>query len=60
MEAATADLTKCPRPKGGQPDHWWYIDHKQLNGNPDYIPCICGTCGQKMKLSINAEDFPAI
>lgn len=59
QDAATAALPKCPRPKGGQYDHWWYIDSDRLGESPDYIPCSCGTCGQKMNLSVDAEDYPA-
>ena len=59
QDAATDALPKCPRPKGGQPDHWWYIDHDNLGESPDYIPCVCGTCGQRMNLSADAEDYPA-
>lgn len=60
QQAATDDLPKCPRPKGGQFDHWWYIDHEILEGCPDYIPCVCGTCGQKMNLSVDADEYPAV
>ncbi len=59
QEAAVADLPKCPRPKGGQYDHWWYIDSERLDESPDYIPCVCGTCGQRMKLSPDASEYPA-
>lgn len=60
QDAATKDLPKCPRPKGGQIDHWWYIDHKRLRGpSQKFIPCVCGTCGQQMNLSIDAEEYPA-
>lgn len=67
LEAATRALPKCPKPKGGQYDHWWYTDSEEFEKaekNPDlfqdYIPCICGTCGQKMLLSVDAEEYPAI
>jgi hypothetical protein len=59
QDAATEALPKCPRPKGGQYDHWWYIDSDRIGESPDYIPCVCGTCGQKMNLSVDAEDYPA-
>lgn len=59
QEEATKDLPKCPRPKGGQPDHWRYIDSERMRENQNYIPCVCGTCGQKMNLSPDAEDYPA-
>ncbi len=58
QDAANAALPKCPKPKGGQNDHWWYIDNDRLNRSSNYVPCICGTCGQKMNLSIDAEDYP--
>jgi len=66
LEAATAALPKCPRPKGGQYDHWWYIDHErseqemESKGFLDWIPCICGTCEQRMLLSPDAPDYPAV
>jgi hypothetical protein len=66
LVAATAALPKCPRPKGGQYDHWWYIDRErseeqmEKEGELDAIPCQCGTCGQKMLLSTDAPDYPAI
>ena len=59
QDAATAALPKCPRPKNGQPDHWWYIDGERIGESPRYIPCVCGTCGQKMNLDVDAEDYPA-
>lgn len=64
LQAATEDLPKCPRPKGGQFDHWWYIDaellEESLPEGEDYVPCVCGTCGQKMRLSPDAEEYPAV
>ncbi len=60
QDAANAALPKCPRPKGGQYDHWWYIDSDRLGRSSRYVPCVCGTCGQKMNLSPDAEDYPAV
>lgn len=59
---AKSDLPKCPRPKGGQLGHWWYIDSERLRKSPDFIPCVCGTCGQKMNLSIDSDpsEWPAV
>ena len=59
QDAATAALPKCPKPKGGQKDHWWYLDSDRLGESPDYLPCVCGTCGQKMNLNPDAEEYPA-
>lgn len=60
QDAANKDLPKCPRPKGGQFDHWWYIDAERLKtDSQNFVPCVCGTCGQKMDLSVDAEDYPA-
>ncbi len=59
QEAATAALPPCPRPKGGQFGHWWYIDSDRIEDEPaEFIPCVCGTCGQEMKLSVDAPDYP--
>jgi hypothetical protein len=59
--AALADLPKCPKPKGGQFGHWWYIDHDLIDKVP-WIPCVCGTCGQKMNLSADSDpmEWPAL
>lgn len=60
--AALADLPQCPRPKGGWSSHWWYIDAGRLDNNSDSIPCICGTCGQRMNLSADSDpmEWPAV
>ena len=36
QDAATAALPKCPKPKGGQKDHWWYLDSNRIGESPDY------------------------
>lgn len=59
IDAAVSDLPKCPRPKGGQYDHWWYIDSDRMREEQSYVPCVCGTCGQKMNLSPDAPEYPA-
>lgn len=61
MADAMAKLPKCPRPKGGQLDHWWYIDHERLS-RTEGIPCVCGACGQKINLSAdsNPEEWPSV
>lgn len=58
----------CPKASadsGGY--HWWYIDQEaeealsmsQIEDEGiDYVNCVCKTCGQKMKLSADADEFP--
>ena len=61
-EAANDALGPCPRAlvhsDGG---HWWYIDNDEFekhDGSQKFVPCVCKSCPQKMKLSVDAEEFP--
>lgn len=69
IEAANDVIGKCRRAlihSGGY--HWWYIDGEEEEkgigddgfSRFDYIACMCKTCGTKMRLSVNAAEFPAI
>lgn len=64
-EAANYALGTCPRPlSNSDGGHWWYIDHEEEDRladegkEVDYIACLCKTCTQKMRLSIEAEEYP--
>ncbi len=61
-ESANDALGPCPRALvGSDGGHWWYIDN-ETEGDPnkgeDYIACICKSCPQTMRLSVDAEEYP--
>ena len=65
-EAANEALGPCRRPLANSDGgHWWYIDSEDEcvflgpeEGREDYIPCVCKSCPQKMRLSVDAEEYP--
>lgn len=64
-EAANDALGPCPRALvGSDGGHWWYTDHEaeteaaEAVEVKDYIHCECKSCPQKMKLSVDAEEYP--
>lgn len=57
----------CPRPLAGSDGgHWWYNDHEAMEVMEDsgvqidHFPIVCKTCGLKLKLSVDAPEFPAV
>lgn len=72
IDAAHDALPACPRPLHGSGGyHWWYIDSEAMDAqfeaeergetvNHDIVPCLCKTCPQKMLLSADAEEYPAV
>lgn len=64
-EAANDALGPCPRAlaesDGG---HWWYIDNEaekraaKRGGEMAFIYCVCKSCPQKMRLDVQAEEYP--
>lgn len=68
-ETANAALGPCPKALvGSDGGHWWYVDHaaeeqkskhgRVRGGDEDFISCLCKTCPQTMRLSIDAEEYP--
>ena len=58
---------KCPRPLAGSGGlHWWYNDHEAMElmdragVQITHVPIVCKTCGLKLKLSVDAPEFPAV
>jgi hypothetical protein len=69
LEAANEALGRCPAPLAGSGGyHWWYVDgdeerkHIGADGfsTVDYVACMCKTCGLKMRLSSDADEYPAV
>lgn len=61
-QGANDALGPCPRAlvnsDGG---HWWYVDYDEEAESavlPGYIPCVCKSCPQKMRLDVEAEEYP--
>lgn len=61
-EAANDALGPCPRALvGSDGGHWWYCDSEALldaDSEVDWLACECKSCPQKMRLSLDAEEYP--
>lgn len=62
-EAANDALGPCPRSQAGSDGgHWWYIDREELDSThgelQPFISCVCKSCPQTMRLSVDAEEYP--
>ena len=49
-------------PCGSGAQHWWLVDNRALaqmgDKVPKYTPCVCKVCKVRVKLNLEAKDFP--
>jgi len=58
LEAADSAYGPCPRPTDATREHHWYTSDQPAT--EEYIWCRCKTCDLPIKLSADAEEYPAI